>query len=109
MPEYYHYGQSLERERPTVRLTYGVIRQQIQSFSKLQPDPQDSFDYHDAYKEYGIYDRHQSVTLVENPMMNDPRSMIDPRYYKVDSHHPTVQPQQISEAAKRRIQFQQRW
>ena len=59
-----------------------------------------------------MYDNLQRMSLVENPMMSDPRSMIDPRYYKVSSLAPTEilpQPQQISDAAKRRIQFQQRW
>ena len=58
-----------------------------------------------------MYDNLQRMSLVENPMMSDPRSMIDPRYYKVSSLAPTEklpQSQQISDAAKRRIQFQQR-
>ena len=114
MPEYFQYGQSLERERPTVRLyfTLCVVVPKDLSLTKLQPDSQDSFDYHDAYKEYGIYNKHQRMSLVENPMMSDPRSMIDPRYYKVDCLKPSeipAKPQQPSDAAKRRIQFQRRW
>ena len=77
-----------------------------------QPDPQDSFDCNDAYKEYGIYSKHQRASVIENPMLSDPRSMIDPRYYKVNCLTPAEiqpQPQPISDASRRRIQFQQRW
>ena len=76
----------------------------------MQPDPQDSFDCYDAYKEYGIYTKHQRASVIDNPLLSDPRSMIDPRYYKVNCLNTAeIQPQPISDASRRRIQFQQRW
>ena len=53
-----------------------------------------------------MYDK-QKGSLVENPMMNDPRSMIDPRYYNVNNRNPARIQQQP--ANERRIQFQRRW
>ena len=47
-------------------------------FALFKPHNSDSFD---AYNEYGIYEKFP-MSIHENPLSTDPRSMIDPRYYK---------------------------
>ena len=47
-------------------------------FALFKPHNNDSFD---AYNEYGIYEKFP-MSIHENPLSTDPRSMIDPRYYK---------------------------
>lgn len=45
------------------------------------------------------------MSIHENPLSTDPRSMIDPRYYK--NKNTSIQRQQSVEVDRRRTQFKQ--
>ena len=70
-------------------------------FALFKPHNNDSFD---AYNEYGIYEKFP-MSIHENPLSTDPRSMIDPRFYK--TKNTGIQRQQSVEVDRRRTQFKQ--